>query len=126
MKYSRQREIIKDLILKKKYEHPTAQEIYDEIKKEEPTISLATVYRNLSFLSDTGVIRKINYVSNTEHYDPILEEHFHFVCTKCGKISNLSIKTQFDKMDEIIKNETKGEVNRHELIVYGVCGECKK
>ena len=60
MKYSRQREIIKDLILKKKYEHPTAQEIYDEIKKEEPTISLATVYRNLSFLSDTGVIRKIN------------------------------------------------------------------
>ena len=83
MKYSKQRNLIREKIMGR-HDHPTAQTIYDEIKTEDNSISLATVYRNINQLAENGEIRRVAYQGNTEHYDPILDEHFHFVCERCG------------------------------------------
>lgn len=123
MKYSRQRELIKS-VLAKRLDHPTAEDIYQEIHDIEPTISLATVYRNLNLLADNGEIRKIKFQGTSDRFDPITAEHFHFVCNNCGKVKDLSIKTEFKKMDELIMEETGADVYFHDLIVYGVCKEC--
>lgn len=123
MKYSRQRELIKNA-LSKRTDHPTAEDIYHEIHDIEPTISLATVYRNLNLLADNGEIRKVKFQGTSDRFDPITAEHFHFVCNRCGKVQDLSIKTEFKKMDELIMSETGADVYFHDLIVYGECREC--
>lgn len=125
MKYSKQRNLIREKIMNR-HDHPTAQTIYDEIKTEDNSISLATVYRNLNQLAENGEIRRVTFSGNTEHYDPILDEHFHFVCERCGEIKDLSIKTQFGKMDEVIADETGGIIKTHDLIIRGLCKKCKK
>ena len=63
-RYSYQREVIYNNVMSRK-DHPTAEQIYEDVKKEIPNISLGTVYRNLNFLSDEGKILKVDLESGT-------------------------------------------------------------
>ncbi len=69
--------------------HPTAEELYFELKKNNPKLSLATVYRNLNQLAQNNVIKKIQGLSEQVHYDHNVSEHFHIICTECNKIEDL-------------------------------------
>ena len=90
LKYSRQRESIKEFLMTQT-SHPTADIIYENMKQIYPNISLGTVYRNLSLLTDLGEIRKISSVSGADHYDGRIDPHCHFICTDCGRILDLDI-----------------------------------
>ena len=68
LKYSRQRESIKNFLVTR-YDHPTAETVYMEIRKEFPNISLGTVYRNLSLLSEIGEIQKISSENGPDQLD---------------------------------------------------------
>ena len=68
LKYSRQREAIKDFLMTRK-DHPTADVVYENIKKIYPNISLGTVYRNLSLLSEIGEIQKLSNFGGADHFD---------------------------------------------------------
>ena len=57
--------------------HATAEEVYEEVSKEHPSVSRATVYRNLKDLSDSGEIRKINNAGGADRFDHIVEKHYH-------------------------------------------------
>ena len=84
IKYSRQRESIVNF-LASRTDHPTAETIYQNIKKEFPNISLGTVYRNLSLLEEIGEIIKISTGVGPDHYDYNTAPHYHFICRGCGK-----------------------------------------
>ena len=87
-KYSRQREcILKNL--QSRRDHPTADMVYESVQVEEPNISLGTVYRNLSFLTENGQILKISTGIGPDHFDGFTEAHNHFVCRKCGRVLDL-------------------------------------
>lgn len=87
-KYSRQREcILKNL--QSRRDHPTADMVYESVQIEEPNISLGTVYRNLSFLTENGQILKISTGIGPDHFDGFTEAHNHFVCRKCGRVLDL-------------------------------------
>ena len=82
----------RDLILKTLRNtdtHPTADWIYEQVKKEMPNISLGTVYRNLGILKDLGEIIELNYGSKYSRYDGNAENHYHFVCTECEKVTDI-------------------------------------
>jgi len=68
--------------------HPTAEIVYHAVKKDLPTISLGTVYRNLNILAEQGKILKVD-INNESHFDGDICNHQHFVCTKCGKIIDI-------------------------------------
>ena len=85
MKYSRQRESIKNFLSTRK-DHPTADAVYMNIRKEYPNISLGTVYRNLSLLASVGEIQKISCGDGVDHFDPNADPHYHFVCRDCGAV----------------------------------------
>ena len=68
LKYSRQRESIKEFLMTRK-DHPTADVVYENVKKIYPNISLGTVYRNLSLLSDLGEIQKLSSFGGADHFD---------------------------------------------------------
>jgi len=130
MNYSRQREIVKD-ILQASYDHPTAEEVYLEAQKVHPGIGIATVYRNLNQLVDAGEIRKIPLGNGNDRFDGHLEEHYHMLCTSCGRLQDL--RPSEEKLAELRKlaEETFGlkQSNRATFaptVMEGVCDKCRR
>ena len=120
MRYSRQRELITQIIKGRK-DHPTADMIYQSTRAVEPNISLGTVYRNLKLLSDEGVILTLETEDKRVHYDGDISNHSHFICNKCGKIIDLfsPIKTPEEIEDLGLK------VTGEKCVYYGFCSNCK-
>lgn len=123
LKYSRQREAIKNFLADRK-DHPTADTIYACLREEFPNISLGTVYRNLALLTDLGEIARISVGSGAEHYDGDVSQHQHFICTHCQRIFDLSL----DNMDAIMELASgsfpDGRIETCRANFYGTCGDC--
>ncbi len=83
MKYSRQRELILKT-LRENCIHPTAEQLCELIRKEEPTVSLATVYRNLNLLAENGIVKKIEGLDGTAHFDHQTHDHTLRQCARSG------------------------------------------
>lgn len=122
LKKSRQRDaILKNLISRS--DHPTADMIYMDIKKEIPNISLGTVYRNLSLLADKGDIARLPFYGKAERFDSITEFHYHFVCHDCGKIFDLPMAT-VPSLNQAAQEFINGNVLGHSTFFYGTCEDC--
>jgi Fur family peroxide stress response transcriptional regulator len=124
LRHSHQRDMIYNYMLATK-EHPSAEMIYEDLKKIEPNLSLGTVYRNLKLLEELGMVRKVTNVNNVERYDAMTYDHIHFVCDECGSVFDLP---NFD--NEVIKekfsNEVGGEINWVNIILGGKCKHCRE
>jgi len=112
-------------VLKNTDSHPTADWIYDKVKKDIPNISLGTVYRNLNLLAEKGKIDVINYANDQSHYDGNTENHYHFRCQKCGNVYDLNIDLFEKEINKIVDNNTEFKVKTHRLEFYGVCPDCQ-
>ncbi|MDO5573899.1 MAG: transcriptional repressor [bacterium] len=123
MKYSRQREAVKDF-LKTRKDHPTADVVYMNVKQEFPNISLGTVYRNLTLLSDLGEIQKLNMGDGADHFDANITPHYHFICTDCGSVIDLDMKS-IEQINDIAGADFNGKIAGHITYFYGKCGNCK-
>ncbi|WP_353894089.1 transcriptional repressor [Proteinivorax hydrogeniformans] len=110
-------------VLKSTTCHPTADWIYNEVKKEMPTISLGTVYRNLSVLKTKGEILELNYGSTFSRYDGNPTNHYHFTCNKCLKVYDVDIPLQ-SKLNDQINHVNGHKVDDHRIEFYGTCREC--
>jgi len=112
-------------ILKSTKSHPTADWIYETVKKEIPNISLGTVYRNLNVLAEHGKINVLDYGSNHSRYDGNPEHHYHFKCEKCGGVFDLDINFSVD-LNKKINQETKFTAHSHRLEFSGICPDCQQ
>ena len=124
MKYSRQREALLD-ILRSTDSHPSADILYDELRKEFPNVSLATVYRNLTKLKANGDVIRVCTNDGKEHFDGTTSYHSHFVCNSCKRIYDI-VMNESAKLNEAVENQLNACVDSHELTFYGICKECKK
>lgn len=123
LKYSRQREAIKNYLVGR-VDHPTADMVYTAIRKVYPNISLGTVYRNLTLLADQGEIIKISCGENSDRFDARTEDHCHIICEKCGQVGDLwGIDTEL--LDRMADKNYEGDVLGHQLYFYGECKKCK-
>lgn len=77
----------------KKHEHPNIDELYAQVKQAYPSISLATVYKNLSTLEERGLVVEVNVPNQKAYYDIYEEPHIHLICSKCGHIEDLDFKS---------------------------------
>ena len=85
MRKTKQKEAILRVLRDMAY-HPTADWIYNEVKKEIPNISLGTVYRNLRLLADSGDIMELDICSTLSRFDWRADNHYHFRCENCGRV----------------------------------------
>lgn len=122
MGYSKQRELILSS-LRSTRSHPTANEIYENVRKTDSKISLGTVYRNLALLSQQGAILRIDTEHESVHYDGFTHPHYHFVCNSCGKVYDLSAKPL--GIEKEVEKEIDCTVSSHTLVFYGECKNCK-
>lgn len=117
----------RDLILKTlrgTKSHPTADWIYEQVKKKMPNISLGTVYRNLGILREMGEIMELNYGSKYSRFDGNPENHYHFVCTVCGAIIDVENCPVEKKLDECVAEKNNVKVFFHRAEFYGICNKC--
>ena len=125
LKYSRQREAIKDY-LSSVTTHPTADTVYMHIKEEFPNISLGTVYRNLSLLSDIGEIRKLTNFGSADRYDGRVAPHSHFMCTRCNRVIDMQSDSLNGILEQAAAEFIHGKVFDVDASFYGICKECLK
>ncbi len=122
LKYSRQREAIKDFLSARK-DHPTADMVYTHIREEFPNISLGTVYRNLALLTEMGEILKLSCGDNADHFDACTAPHYHFYCRKCQGVSDLELPSM-DIINLAASERFDGKLEGHALYFYGTCKSC--
>lgn len=123
LKYSRQRESIKEFLASRK-DHPTADIVYEGIREVCPSISLGTVYRNLALLESLGEITKITTGGGADHYDGNTSPHHHFICKNCGSVIDLKMEN-IDYIQETASKDFDGIINGYVTHFFGLCSSCK-
>jgi Fur family peroxide stress response transcriptional regulator len=125
MRYSRQREVILTT-LKDNPCHPTADYIYGLIRKDNPNISLGTVYRNLSILANKGIIKRVKGLDNKERFDHNTFDHAHIKCTCCGRVEDIMLPREVAQSLDNLQVGTDFKINNCEILMQGLCSDCKK
>jgi len=112
-------------VLRNTKAHPTADLIYEEVKKEIPNISKGTVYRNLRVLQEDGAITELNLDSTLSRYEFKQESHYHFRCERCGRVFDLDepVNTEIDKR---VAERTGFKVSHHQTEFRGLCKDCQQ
>lgn len=122
VKYSRQREAIKNCLMGRT-DHPTADTIYQTIRETFPNISLGTVYRNLTFLAENSEILRISCGEHSERFDGNTSPHHHCICSRCGRVDDIfGLNDQI--IDELAGIRYSGRILGHQTYFYGLCAEC--
>ena len=112
--------------IKKINDHFEADELFFQLRKKNIAASRATVYRTLSLLEESGIIRKFRFDENHFHYELITENthHAHLVCTNCGKILEFD-DDALEKIQAQICDDYQYQPVRRTVEIYGVCPECQ-
>ncbi|MCM1289799.1 MAG: transcriptional repressor [Corallococcus sp.] len=116
MRFSKQREAVYDALCNTT-SHPTAAEVYSQVKQAMPNLSLGTVYRNLDELCALGKARRVGVEGSAERFDANMGRHAHFVCTTCGSVADADLSAVRTACNA-------GEVSRVEVTLYGICNDC--
>ena len=124
LKVTKQREVILDTFLEK--EHVTAEELYRTLSRHKPHIGLATLYRTLNLLCDSGIAQERHFGSQT-HYDNVVHKrhHDHMICTQCGLIIEFE-NCDIEKLQEQVAARHGFTITTHKLELYGLCNKCRR
>lgn len=102
--------------------HPSADAIYNALKPSMPSLSIGTVYTNLKFFEEQGMVIRVANVNGNERYDANTDDHVHFVCDKCGSV--------IDIMDADIQSAKKAcqagqaKIKSIQIVLHGTCEKC--
>ena len=124
LKRSKQRDLIKDFLMGRN-DHPTADVVYMNVRQQNPSISLGTVYRNLTLLADIGEIQRLRLGDGVDHFDADTSQHYHFVCSECGRVIDLEMDS-IDGVTDVASKNFNGSITGHVTYFYGSCVQCTK
>ena len=121
-KRSRQRELLLE-ILRGTTCHPDADWVFSQMREKMPNISLGTVYRNLSRLSEEGIILKLDVGQSVDRFDGFAAPHYHLACSGCGAVVDIPM-AYAPALDDTAKKESGCEIESHSLLFHGKCPSC--
>ena len=121
---SRRRQVILER-LQAVESHPTADEVYQMVRRRLPHISLGTVYRNLELLSKLGLIQKLRLGCAQSRFDGNVERHYHVRCAACGRVADVPIEP-LPGIEDAARGATDFELSGHRLEFTGLCPKCKR
>ena len=122
MRKSKQRDAILKVLMSTT-SHPTAEWLYEEVRKEIPNISLGTVYRNLRLMKEQGEILELEQTGTYRRFDGNSANHYHFRCDQCGKVYDID-EPVFVGIDERVEKKTGFRVSHHRLEFRGLFRDC--
>lgn len=106
--------------------HPSVENIYEQVKEEFPTTSVATVYKNVSMLKELGEVLELSFGTESSRYDGNKPDpHPHLICIVCKKIIDPDLDSLKDVSTELME-ETGFRITSHRLDFFGICPECQR
>ncbi len=110
-----------------KHIHPNIDELYEQIKSEYPSVSLATVYKNVNTLQESGLVKEVNVPNGKMRYDIFVEPHIHIVCDKCQKIQDLAHDKALSEYQSSLESLLGDFVSSLDVVAHiSECSACKK
>ena len=122
MRNTVQRQLVLDAV-KALNIHATAEQVYEFIVLKHPSISKATVYRNLNQMSEAGELLNIGTFYGCAHYDHQCHDHHHFVCESCYKV--FDVESDFSDIVSRVKGSQGFDISNFQLSFGGLCWNCK-
>lgn len=119
---TRQRQLVLDAV-RARCDHPTAEDVYLDVRKTDDRVSRGTVYRNLNLLADAGLITAIK-TPGAARFDRRCDGHGHIVCRSCGAIADVPLPYSND-LDEKAARSTGFSVEGHSVDFEGLCPNCR-
>ncbi len=125
LKVTRQRRAVLKAFLDCK-DHVSAEELYRAVSQNEPKIGLATVYRTLALLTQSGLAAELDFGDGQKRYEQNFQNHHHdhMICTKCGHIIEFNHPLIEKFQEEVAKNH-KFTITHHKLDMFGICSGCR-
>ena len=109
-----------------KYGHMSIDSIYDEVVKSHPSLSLATVYKNIILMVDNGVLVEVPITGRKPKYELVKDDHIHLVCTECGEVEDKPHNENADQLFEKISKNENFRLSKQQINLYGVCSDCQE
>lgn len=106
------------------HDHPTADSVYAVVAAEHPSISKATVYRNLNQLALQGEILRVPVPTGADCFDFNTQEHYHVRCTECGNVYDVFMPPITDLLDRVT-DSSDVELTHYDILFEGVCAACR-
>ncbi len=120
---TRQRQLVLDAV-RAHNDHPTAEDIFNDVRAVDPKVGRGTVYRNLNLLEETGVITTVK-TPGTMRYDWRVDGHSHVVCRTCGAVSDTPLPYD-SALDTTAAKATGFAIDAHNTVFEGLCPHCQK
>ena len=125
IRHTLQREIVYQAILSMPG-HVTADMVYEEIHAAHPSISRATVYRNLRMLEAEGRIMRIDVPGSADCFEARTREHYHIRCASCGKLFDAKLKYMPRLIELERAADSEFEICACNLLFVGYCPDCRE
>ena len=123
LRNTRQRQLVLDAVRARR-DHPSADQIYLDVRAVDGRSSRGTVYRNLSILEESGEILHVK-VPTADRYDNRLDLHYHLLCMGCGAVKDVEIPYH-QELDRELAEKTGYFIARHRTVFEGFCPECRR
>ena len=125
LKRTSQRDLILEVFLKTEA-HLSNEDLYDLVKKEDPTVGQTTVYRTLKLLTEAGLAREVRFGDGRAHYEHNYkhQHHDHMICSACGQIIEF-FSAELEAIQDEMAAKHDFEVTQHLLRIIGVCADCR-
>ena len=115
---------LKIISMLEKHGHSNIEDLYREMLKEFPSVSLATIYKNINQMIENGLVQEVKLPRTKSVYELIKEPHLHMVCDKCHKVEDIVIGAE--KIIEEAEKLSGYKIKESFITLRGICPECKK
>lgn len=107
------------------YGHMSIDAIYDEVIKKHPSLSLATVYKNIILMVEKGVLVEVPITGKKPKYELVKNDHIHLVCTECGEVEDRPHSRSADALFSTMTQSENFVLSKQQINLYGVCSHCQ-
>jgi len=106
--------------------HMSIDSIYEEVIKTHPSLSLATIYKNIILMVENAVLTEVPIEGQKSKYELAKVDHIHLVCTQCGEVEDRPHNISADALFTSMTNEENFSLSKQQINLYGVCSQCKE
>ncbi len=126
LKSTRQRALIAETFLTMDG-HLSVEEVWTRVRRDDPHVSVATVYRTMKLMADSGLARAQNFGDGQTRYEAAhgREHHDHLICTQCSTIVEFE-NDQIERLQDLVAKKHGFRVSSHKMELYGLCRDCAK
>ena len=109
----------------KKSGHISIEEIYENIKEIHPSISLATIYKNLTSMQEAHIVDEVKLPNQKQRYELVKQPHIHLICEKCGSIMDIHFDNSIERLKKECEEQTHYKVKDTSIALLGVWPKCQ-